>query len=86
MRFIDITVPYHPGMAVFPGTGPVEFNQLRSLEKDGKNIWETRMTTVTGTHIEAPSHSIAGGASVDMIDLHKCFGPCEVIEIGRAHV
>lgn len=81
MKIIDITVPYHQGMAVFPGTDAVKFNQLRSLEKDGKNIWEVTMTTITGTHIEAPNHSIIGAASVDQIDLHKCYGPCEVREV-----
>lgn len=81
MKIIDITVPYHQGMAVFPGTDPVKFNQLKSLEKDGKNIWEYTMTTITGTHIEAPNHSIIGAASIDQIDLHKCYGPCEVREV-----
>lgn len=81
MKIIDITVPCHEGMAVFPGTDPVKLNQLKSLEKDGKNIWEVTMTTITGTHIEAPSHSIIGATSVDQIDLHKCYGPCEVREI-----
>jgi arylformamidase len=81
MKLIDITVPYHEGMAVFPGTDPVVFKRIRSYEDDGKNIWEYTMTTVTGTHIEAPLHSIPDGAPVDMIDLHKCYGPCEVREV-----
>lgn len=81
MKLIDITVPYHEGMAVFPGTDPVVFKQIRKYEEDHKNIWEVTMTTITGTHIEAPLHSVPDGASVDQIDLHKCYGPVEVREV-----
>lgn len=80
-KFIDITVPYHEGMAVFPGTDPVVFKQIRKYEEDHKNIWEYTMTTITGTHIEAPIHSVPDGATVDQIDLHKCYGPVEVREV-----
>jgi len=81
MKLIDITVPYHEGMAAFPGTEPPKFERIRRYEVDHKNIWSYCMTTVTGTHIEAPNHSIPDGATVDMIDLHKCYGPCEVREV-----
>lgn len=80
-KFIDITVPYHEGMAVFPGTDPVVFKKIRTYEEDRKNIWEYTMTTITGTHVEAPIHSVPDGASVDQIDLHKCYGPVEVREV-----
>jgi len=81
MKLIDITVPYHEGMAAFPGTEPPKFERIRRYEVDHKNIWSYCMTTITGTHIEAPNHSIPEGATVDMIDLHKCYGPCEVREV-----
>ncbi len=81
MKIIDITVPYHEGMATFPGTEPPEFVQSKSLERDGKSLWTMRMTTVTGTHIEAPCHTVKDAACVDQIDLHKCYGPCEVREV-----
>ena len=81
MKLIDITVPYHEGMAAFPGTEPPKFERIRRYEVDHKNIWSYCMTTVTGTHIEAPNHSIPDGTTVDKIDLHKCYGPCEVREV-----
>lgn len=81
MKIIDITVPYHQGMAAFPGTEPPKFTQIKTLEKDGKSLWSMEMSTVTGTHIEAPCHTIEGSPCVDQIDLHKCYGPCEVREI-----
>lgn len=85
MKLIDITVPYHSGMAAFPGTEPPKFRQAKSIEKDGKNLWVMEMTSVTGTHVEAPCHVIAGAPSVDQIDLHKCYGPCEVLEIKKTN-
>lgn len=81
MRIIDITVPIKPQMACFPNTPCPEFKELRNLEKDGKEIWEFTMTTITGTHMEAPSHSLRGGTTIDKIDLMKCLGPCEVVDV-----
>ena len=81
MTIIDISVPCHEGMASFPGIEPPKFTQLRKLEEDGKSVWKFEMSTIAGTHIEAPCHSIAGAACIDAADLDKCFGPCEVIDV-----
>jgi arylformamidase len=81
MKIIDITIPIHEKMACFPNTPCPSFTQLRKLEDDGKNIWQFSMTTITGTHMEAPSHSMKDGATIDKIDLEKCVGACEVIDV-----
>jgi arylformamidase len=81
MKLIDITVPFHTGMANFPGTEPPKLTQLRTLEKDDKSLWKLEMTTITGTHIEAPCHSIAGATCIDQIDPMLFIGPCLVAEV-----
>ncbi len=81
MKIIDITIPIHENMACFPGTPCPKFTQLRSFEKDGKSIWSFELTSVTGTHLEAPAHSIPGGITVDKLDLEKCIGPCLVVDV-----
>lgn len=81
MRIIDITVPIHPTMACVPNTPCPEFKEVRNLQKDNKEIWQFSMSTITGTHMEAPSHSVKGGTTIDKIDLIKCMGPCEVIDV-----
>lgn len=81
MTITDISIPYHEGMAAFPGTEPPKFTQLRKLEEDGKSVWKFEMSTIAGTHIEAPCHSLAEAACIEQIDLEKCYGPCEVIDV-----
>ena len=34
----------------------------------------------TGTHMDAPSHFVPGGRTIDQLDLGKCVGPCLVAE------
>jgi arylformamidase len=81
MKFFDISVPFHNGMAYFPGTPEPKFTQIKSWEKDDKSLWSLEMTTVTGTHIEAPCHSVQGQACIDQVELEKCFGLCEVVDL-----
>ena len=35
----------------------------------------------TGTHMEAPRHSVAAGQTMETIPLHAVMGPCPVIEL-----
>jgi arylformamidase len=81
MKIIDITLPIHEKMADFPGTPGPKFTQIRKFAEDGKNIWSFEMTSVTGTHLEAPLHSIPDGKSVDALDLNLCIGPCIVVDV-----
>ncbi len=45
------------------------------------NLSVTAMSSHTGTHIDAPSHYIDGGSTIDECDLRKCYGPCTVVTI-----
>ena len=81
MKIIDITLPIHEKMANFPGTPSPKFTQIRKIEEDRKNIWSFEMTTITGTHLEAPLHSVPGGVGVDKLDLNLCIGPCIVVDV-----
>jgi kynurenine formamidase len=40
-----------------------------------------RMHEGIGTHMDAPAHCIAGGKSVDQLDLNNLIAPCVVIDI-----
>jgi len=81
MKIYDISVPFHSGMAAFPGAEPPKFTQLRTFEKDDKNLWKIEMTTVSGTHVTAPIHNIPGGKTIDQTDLSTCIGPCLVADV-----
>ncbi len=81
MRILDISIPIHEKMACFPGTDCPKFEQVRKMDTDGKSVWKYTLTSITGTHIEAPSHSVKNGETVDKIDLDKCIGACQVVAV-----
>lgn len=84
--FLDVTLPVFPGMAVWPGSPPVEFTRRLTLEADGVEDTSLNLGAHTGTHLDAPSHFIPGGLTVDAIDPEVLVGPAWVAEVEGAEV
>jgi arylformamidase len=79
MKIIDISLPITSSMPVYPGTSPTSIESVVSAS--GTNVLsDLHMTSHTGTHIDAPSHSIQDGKTVDALDLSIFYGPCRVLE------
>ena len=78
MKIIDISIPIHPKMLLYPGDPKVEFKSL-----PGKTSYLTKMTLAThmGTHLDAPRHVFKSGQTVDKIDLDKVVGSCRVLDM-----
>ncbi len=81
MHCIDITHPLHTGSPVYPGTEPPVFERIASLEDAGHVETRILMHTHTGTHLDAPAHMVAGGATLDQYDASAFFGPAVVIDL-----
>lgn len=79
-RIIDISIPVHPAMPIYPGDQTTEFDTF--LKPSGSQLTKVTMGSHAGTHIDGPSHSIAGDKrGVDVYDLGAFYGLCRVIEI-----
>jgi arylformamidase len=77
---LDISLPIYAGMPVYPGTAETEIKEVKS--GSGSSVLsEITMTSHAGTHIDAPSHSVAGGQSIDEFDLSVFYGPCRVLDL-----
>lgn len=77
--YVDVTVPIRDNMPGFPGDPRCRVTPHQAIGKgDAVNLTRLSFGSHTGTHIDAPSHFIAGGRSVDALDV-KCF-------IGKAKV
>ncbi|MFW5879132.1 MAG: cyclase family protein [Myxococcota bacterium] len=80
--WIDVSVPIHPGMVVYPGDPPVLFETQSSFEKgDEATLTRIDMSAHTGTHVDAPVHFVPGGAGVDQIPLFALVGPALVVHL-----
>lgn len=72
-------------MPVFPGTEPPSLVVPCTIEKDGFQETEIRMWSHVGTHMDAPAHIIAGGATLDSFGVESFGGAAVVVDIGALH-
>jgi arylformamidase len=78
---LDITRPLGRGVPLYPGDPRPVF---RRREQGGSACTDLRITTHTGTHVDAPSHYLAGGTTVDRIPLERLVGPALVLDMRDA--
>lgn len=82
MKFWDISLPVAPGLPVWPGDPPIVLERYKAIsEGDGVNISLLSCGVHTGTHIDAPSHFIEGGLSVERLPLEVLIGQAQVVEL-----
>lgn len=60
------------------------FKQLKSVECEGVSVTQISVATHVGTHLDAPSHLIKGGKSIDQIPLHTLCGRATVVSIEKS--
>jgi kynurenine formamidase len=78
---IDLTHPVTTGMPVFPGDPTVSFHEAATVAADGFAVSSLHMGTHSGTHVDAPSHSIDGAAAVDAVDLNRFHGRARIVHV-----
>lgn len=81
VRIIDITMPLHPGIPVWPGDPEVEFEPVSLGPGDGPRVARIALGTHSGTHVDAPRHYIPDGPSVDRLELEHLCGQCTVVDV-----
>ncbi|KAJ3748515.1 putative cyclase, partial [Lentinula detonsa] len=67
---IDLTHPLDPSkVTIYPGDPQLICCPTATITQDGYSVHSLSIGTHTGTHIDAPSHFIVNGASIDQIPL-----------------
>lgn len=78
---IDLTMPIRPGMPFNPDHFPPEISCYAEIDTHG---WEARKLVLDshlGTHMDAPSHFVAGGMALDRIPLEVLVGAAQVVQL-----
>lgn len=77
----DLSYPISSGMSTYPAAyhPSVEVLQLGFLETHGRESRRITIGTHAGTHIDAASHFIRGGRTIDAVPLDDLAGPARVI-------
>ena len=73
---MDITRPLGGDTLAWPGAPPLSLDRCRS---EGWRVTTVRMTSHTGTHMDAPAHLMEDGTTVDRIPLRRLVLPATVV-------
>ena len=85
-RLIDLTAPLgHPDLALVPTFPPVEYWQFHEHPTHGRQNSAVRMAIHQGTHLDAPRHFFADGATIDEMPLDTFCGRAVKIDL-RAEI
>lgn len=86
-EFIDISVPLHPDMPVWPGSAGIKITQTSNIKRGGQsNVSCLTCDMHTGTHVDAPLHFIENGNSVEQMSLNTLIGPALVAYLPQVNV
>ena len=81
--WIDVTAALDPARTpVYAGDAPLKFEFLKDMRKgDLLTLSVYSLGAHSGTHIDAPMHFVANGASIDQVALDPLIGAARVIDI-----
>jgi len=81
----DISLPISQQLPVWPGDPPMQVTQVQHLDRgDPMTLTRLQMGAHTGTHVDAPAHFVAGGRTVEALDLEILVRPALVIGVPDA--
>ncbi len=75
MRLIDLSQPVYHDSPNCPAHPPVRSELVTDHPESGWRVELLTLASHTGSHVDAPLHKIAGGASLDDIALERWCGP-----------
>lgn len=78
---VDLTHPLSPSLPVYPGYKPLQIRERFSVARDGFSANEVTFDEHTGTHVDAPSHFVAGAVSADRLPVDRLIAPLAVISV-----
>lgn len=80
VRVIDLSQPLYTGMQVYPGDPEVRIDVAHRYDTHGWELRKLEMGSHTGTHVDAISHMVRGGAALDAMPLERFFGKACVVD------
>jgi arylformamidase len=84
--WIDISIPLKSDMLHYPGDPRVEINRIKEIAGgDPYTITHLSMGAHSGTHVDAPSHCMRDGTSIDRIPMTAILGRAKILEINHGN-
>ena len=83
MKIYDLTRLITEDMPVWPGTPKPVITEGSTLERDGFRETRFEIFSHVGTHMDAPSHMLAGAASLDEFPVNAFWGRAWILDASR---
>ncbi|WP_309065560.1 cyclase family protein [Microbacterium sp.] len=84
MALRDLSHPIRDGMMVYPGDPAVSVGPALTLAADGVAVARIGMGSHTGTHVDAPAHTVPGGRTMADVHLDELVGDAVVLRVPTA--
>jgi kynurenine formamidase len=81
MKLYDLSHLLNNETPVFPEMGKPRFQPAAKIEKDGYRETRFEMDSHTGTHIDAPSHMLAKGKTLEQLPVEVFAGKALIIQV-----
>ncbi len=86
MKVVDLSHIISCGMPVYPGTENPKILEVATISSDGFSEREFTLSTHTGTHVDAPSHIISDGRTLDCMNADTFVGQALIIKIDEKNI
>jgi arylformamidase len=81
MKIIDISWPISENMTGYKDKPACTIEQVKKIATEQVRESRICLSSHAGTHVDAPSHFLQSGVSIDSLELKKLIGPCKVIDM-----
>ena len=85
MKIIDLSHTLSEKTPVYPGTEPPVFSTPCTIRRQGFTEKKITLFSHTGTHMDAPSHILVNGKSLDRFGTDKFIGRAAVADFTGIH-
>lgn len=81
MKVIDISWPISKATTGYKDRSVVNFDEVKNFNRDGARETNIHLSSHSGTHVDAPSHFLKDGKTIDELSLDKLVGDCIVLDM-----
>lgn len=81
MKIFDISWPISSATTGYKDKKVVNFQPVKSFDADGVRETTITISAHTGTHVDAPSHFVRDGKTIDQINLSSLIGKAKVFDM-----
>src|SRR3989338_7781496 len=86
MAIIDLPMPLDSKTPAYPGDPLIQIEQIAELRKNGWNEKRLHLNSHCGTHIDAPSHFVEKGKTIDQLPLDLFQGDGVLIDVRKKQI